>query len=106
MIRSIVLAAIFGALVAGLATAWRRRRQRANWLEITPKTISLRGPKSVDDQHLSGTPGERLQFVIIGPARGRSFALKVRGGETVLALHFFNKKSVQQACVAHGWSFD
>jgi hypothetical protein len=102
-----IVAILFtGAIIVGWGLLWHFQRRHRSQLEIGDDTIAKVDHATPDHPLLiDRSSGDELYFVV-GNGRNNIFPVLVsQSSGARLLLAYYSRKSVQAACVAHGWRF-
>lgn len=105
----VVIAVIFGVLIAVLARGWIIMVRKPARLEVSQNAVTY-VRRNGQAAALSRQQGDELRFVKRrAGAMGRTstLGLSIVGTDTVLAIPgFFSRREVRQACRSRGWRVD
>jgi hypothetical protein len=102
----VVAMAVLAVLGLGIVAVGIFMRLHPRSVLVSDDAIRLvQRSSSKPPQELTRSFGNRIAFVLAGSARSRHWTLTNVAGEPRLSLQFFNKKQVERACRARGWTF-
>ncbi len=102
----VAVAVIFGILLVVVITGWNVAIRRPARLQVTEDAIRY-VQRNGQVSSLSRQSGDELRFVLTrrGP-RFWTFGLTITGTDAVIALAYFSRHAIREACRARGWRID